>query len=303
MKVLLRIIFSIIAIAIVAEGCICAYEYFTTEYLIGEETITIEEPLFTLENYPKVDASEETKKLADAFVKEFTEEENVDTSYTNQGYIRLIDREVDLIIAPEPSEEILKYAQDNNIELETIPVIKEGLIFCTNIENKTEDLSLENLQDIYTGKITNWKDLNGENIKIKALQTTENQAEILSTVIKNKKLVVSAKENVVESMEETINQISQGKSDIIGYLRYEYLEKVLKNENKDALEKIKVLSIDGIEVTDETIKDGKYPLETVYYIVIRKDELKDSNARKLADAMVSSRGQRIAEETGYIRMK
>ena len=48
--------------------------------------------------------------------------------------------------------------------------------------------------------------------------------------------------------------------------------------------------------------DGTYPLNTAYYIVTRKDNT-DENVKKLFDTMLSSRGQKVAEEAGYVRVK
>ena len=65
---------------------------------------------------------------------------------------------------------------------------------------------------------------------------------------------------------------------------------------------INVSNID-IYTNNTTIKNGAYPLQTSYYIVIRKDEEQGSNTRKLVDAMLSARGQAVAEEVGYVRTK
>lgn len=65
-------------------------------------------------------------------------------------------------------------------------------------------------------------------------------------------------------------------------------------------EQIKLLSVNGIEPTYENIKTGLYGLQTEYYAIIRKDEPEDSNVRKLLNAMISSYGQSIAKEAGYV---
>ena len=53
----------------------------------------------------------------------------------------------------------------------------------------------------------------------------------------------------------------------------------------------------------ESIKNGSYPIQTAYYIVINKNEPKDSDTRKLVDAMLSARGQNVAKEAGYVPVK
>ena len=64
---------------------------------------------------------------------------------------------------------------------------------------------------------------------------------------------------------------------------------------------MKLLSINGTAPTYDNIKTGLYNIQTAYYAVIRKDEPKDSNARKLLNAMKSERGQNVAKEAGYVQ--
>lgn len=64
-------------------------------------------------------------------------------------------------------------------------------------------------------------------------------------------------------------------------------------------DKIKFLSIDGISPNHDTIKDGSYPFLTSYYIVTLKDS-KNEAVNKVKEAMISSNGQSIARNVGYI---
>ena len=73
--------------------------------------------------------------------------------------------------------------------------------------------------------------------------------------------------------------------------------------DSDVASNIKLLSIDGVEPNVQTIKDGTYPYTTAYYIVINKADGEDSPARKLANEMLSNRGQKVALDTGYVPVK
>ena len=53
----------------------------------------------------------------------------------------------------------------------------------------------------------------------------------------------------------------------------------------------------------KTIRNETYPLNTAYYIVINKAEPENSNTRELVNAMLNARGQKVAEEAGYVRIK
>lgn len=326
MKKAKSIIISILILIIVIGGCIAAYWYFTkptaTENPVNNEVSNEEEtvnkiektPIFSLDNYPKVDASLATQPLTTAFVKNFTgADEEVTTEYldytnTHPAYLRLIDKEVDLIVVTEPSEEELDYAKQKNVELEVIPVVKEGFVFYVNANNKVENLTLEQVQDIYSGKIKNWKEVGGEDAEIRPFQRPENsgsQTGMLSLVMKDKTLMQPETEDLIETMSEIINIVSDYDNGLnsIGYSYYYYATTMYDTIDSEVADRIKLLSIDGVYPNNTTINNGAYPLQTAYYIVIRKDTEENSDTRKLVDAMLSDRGQDLAEEVGYVRAK
>lgn len=321
MKRFLNAVLVLIILALITVGCYFIY------YAIdrAENTVTqdvneitnyseqVTEPIFTLENYPKVDASLATQPLTDAFIKDFTGEEKISEEYldytnTHPGYIRLIDGEVDLIVVTEPSQEELEYASQKNVELEIVPVVREGFVFYVNSANPIDGLTIEEIQDIYTGKITNWSELGGENEKIRAFQRPANsgsQTGMLSLVMKEKEIIEPIKENLIDTMESIINltaDYDNGKN-AIGYSYYYYATTMFDTIDSDVANKIKLLSVNGVSPSNENIKNETYPLNTAYYIVIRKNEPENSDTRKLRDAMLSSRGQAVAEEAGYVGVK
>ena len=306
MKKFLTIFLVLIIMAAVVVSCILAYTYFTKGGLYSSK------PLFTLENYPKVDASLATQPLVNAFIKNFTGE-NVNTDeleYTNThpGYVRLINGEVDLIVVTVPSEEELALAKEKGVELEIIPVVKEGFVFYVNEKNPVESLSLEQIQKIYTGEITNWSDVGGNDVKIRAFQRNVNsgsQTGMLSLVMNGLKLMDPLTEDRIGSMVEIINIVSDYDNGLnsIGYSYYYYATTMYDDINKEVADRIKLLGVNGVKPTYETIQNGTYPIQTAYYIVINKNEPEDSNTRKLVNAMLSSRGQAVAKEAGYVPVK
>lgn len=276
-----------------------------------EEEIS-SEPLYTLDNYPKVDASLATQPLTNAFIKNFVGE-NVDVSkldYTNThpGYVRLINDEVDLIVVTEPSKEELELAKQKGVELEVIPVVKEGFVFYVNSNNKVDSLTKDQIQGIYSGEITNWKEVGGEDMEIKPFQRPTNsgsQTGMLSLVMKDKKLMDPLKENLVDTMAQIINFVSSyenGKNSI-GYSYYYYATTMYEGIDKEIASNIKLLGIDGVKPNAKTIQNGSYPYTTAYYIVINKADDENSPSRKLANLMLSKRGQQVAKNAGYVPVK
>ena len=319
MKKFLSIFGTIIIMAIIVFVCLGAYNYVID---LEEEQNRVERdlsshsvstnPIFSLEDYPKVDASLATQPLTDAFIENFTgtlpSEEELDYTNTHPGYVRLINDEVDLIVVTEPSEEELKLAEEAGVELEVIPVVKEGFVFYVNEKNPVKSLSLEQIQKIYTGEIKNWKEVGGNDSVIRAFQRPENsgsQTGMYSLVMKDKKIMQPPKEDLIETMFEIINLVSSydNGENSIGYSYYYYATTMYDDMDKEVADRIRLLEVDGVAPNYETIKNNTYPLETAYYIVINKNEPKDSNTRKLVDAMLSTRGQAVAKEAGYVPVK
>ena len=318
MKKIFKIFIALLFICIITFLCYESYVLFTNQVdkdnteKLAEEQLDFT-PIFTLENYPKVDASLATQPLTNAFIKTFTGEENISEEYldytnTHPAYIRLIDKEADLIVVTEPSEDELKYAKDNDVELEVIPVVREGFVFYVNSENTVENLSLEEIQKIYTGEIKNWSEVGGDDEKIRPFQRPENsgsQTGMLSLVMKDLKLMEPIKENLADSMYDIINLVSSydnGKTSI-GYSYYYYAATMFDSIDKNIADGIKLLKVNDVLPSNETIKNMTYPLQTAYYIVIRKDEPENSDTRKLVEAMLSREGQTVAEEVGYVGVK
>ena len=227
---------------------------------------------------------------------------------TSETFNDLISGKTDIAIVTYPSEEQKNMIDNSNVELEYIPLFKEPLAILVNKSNPISNLSIEQIQDIYSGKITNWKDVGGEDNEIRAFQRPVNsgsQTGMLSLVMKDKTLMEPPKEDLIETMEAIVNLVSDYDNGLnsIGYSYYYYATTMFDTIDSTVRDRIKFIAVNGIEPNNETIKSHEYPLYTNYYIVIRKDEPEGSQVRKMIDAMLSDRGQAVAEEVGYVGIK
>ena len=322
----------IIFMILVILGCMGAYQYFTNpkqpnedlkqsgDILSGNNEILPEQPnenleqsdkisteaLFISGDYPKVDASLATQPLTDAFMANFTatpiSEINPEYTNTHPSYLRLIDGEVDLIVVTSPSEEELTYARQKGVELEVIPVVNEAFIFMANKQNPVNGLTIKQVQDIYSGKITNWKEVGGDDEAIIPYQRPTNsgsQTGMLDLVMKDIPMIEPTTETFEETMAGIIEAVANydNAKAALGYSYYYYATTMYSQDS------IKLLAMDEVEPNFETIKNGEYPIQTAYYIVINKAEPEESNTRKLVEAMLSERGQAVAKEAGYVPVK
>lgn len=264
---------------------------------------TVNEPIFTLENYPAVDASLAIHPLVDAIAADFLAlpEIELDFEYTatrsSDVYKNLIDGNVDVIFAAEISEEDKKYAEDMGVELNIIPATSSAFVFIANSENPINNLAFEEVQKIYTGEITNWSQVGGKDAEILPYQRptgSGSQTAMLSLVMKDKQIIAPPTSHIQGEMGELIDAIAEydNSENAIGYSYFYYVNTMYKKDT------IKMLSIDGVKPTIETIKNGTYPIYTNGFIVTRSDA--DENTKKWVEAVLSDRGSKIIENAGYV---
>lgn len=262
------------------------------------------EPLYTADNYPSVDGSTSTIPLAQAFEANFTgtklEDVQITHSKTHKAYERLINKEVDLILVTYPSDEEMQLAKSKNVELVIDKVVNEGFVFFINKNNPVDSLTVEQIQKIYSGEIKNWKEVGGKDEKIVAYQRPKNsgsQTGMEELVMKDVKLAEAPTENIASGMSDIIDVVSNydNSSAAIGYSYYYYANTMYTSDS------IKLLKVKDVEPNNETIKNGTYAFQTAYYAVTRND--KTEIADTLKAQMLSSRGQKVAEEAGYVPIK
>ena len=269
----------------------------------GEENKK-EEALFTLENYPKVDASLAIHPLVDSIASDFlgVDESELDFEYTktrtSEVYRNLIDGKVDVIFAAEISKEDEEYARQKGVELKIIPATSSAFVFIVNTENPVENLTFEQIQKIYTGEITNWAEVGGESGDIIAYQrptASGSQTAMLSLVMKDKPIMTPPLTQIEQEMGGLIDAIAEYDNSkyALGYSYFYYVNTMYKKDT------IKMVSVDGVMPTIETIKNGTYPIYTNAFIVTRANE-ENENVDKWVETVLSERGSKIIEDAGYV---
>ncbi|MCR5599499.1 MAG: substrate-binding domain-containing protein [Ruminococcus sp.] len=206
-------------------------------------------------------------------------------------------KQKNLIFATEPSVDEIKEAADCNIEYEVTPVALDGFVFITHKDNPVDSLTVQQIKDIYSGKITNWKEVGGNDSEIIPYQREANsgsQTAMEQLVMKDTTLM-EPKEGycIRKGMGELIEMVAEyeNRENSLGYTYYYYINNLYKNDN------IKVLKIDGISPDNENLRDKSYPFSTAYYVVTVKGD--DSELMKLKDFIVSDKGQQIVKMAGY----
>lgn len=265
-------------------------------------------PEFTLETYPKVDGSTVTIPLSEAVAATLTKNTieavrpYIMHYKTHQAYLNLIDKKADLIFVTGPSEEELALAKAAGIELEVVPIVSEAFVFLTHVDNPVKGLTTQNIQDIYTGKVTNWLEVGGPDEAIIPYQRPVNsgsQTGFLDLVMDGQQPMKAPEELVTAEMGQLIDAVAnyENSAAALGYSYYYFVKDMWGNDA------VKLLEVDGIYPDHETISSGDYPFTTAYYAVIRKDTAADSSERKVIEWILSEEGQTLMEESGYVKIK
>lgn len=176
-----------------------------------------------------------------------------------------------------------------------IPVARDGLAIYLNEANPVKELSLQQISDIYRGKIINWKDVGGEDAKI-ILYSRENNS---GTYVYFKEHVLKGKDfsPLAQSLPGTAavaNAIAKDKRGI-GFGGAAYAKGIkfclVKKTDKDA----------AYEPTMENVKSGKYPISRYLYFYVRNKPSGD--IKQFIDWTTGPEGQGIVNHVGYFPLK
>ncbi len=259
----------------------------------------------TADNYPRVDGSTATIPLGEALASLVLDipraqcEPYATFSGTTKSYAALMDNLADLLIVYEPMQETVDGKGERGLSWEMTPIGRDALVFLVNKDNPVQSLTEAQLRDIYTGNITNWKELGGEDMEIKAFQrnvTAGSQTMMLKLVMKDTPMMEPPVDFAIQTMEGLIEAIAQykGTRQAIGYSVYYYAHNMNPNDG------LRFMAVDGVEPTNETIKSGAYPFVNDFYAVIRADEPADSPARRLYNFLCGDDGQALVSREGYV---
>ncbi len=186
--------------------------------------------------------------------------------------------------------------QESGKSAKEVIIAYDALAIVLNPANKVSKLTREQLEAIFTGKITNWKELGGDDMKIVpySRETSSGTYEFFKeSVLKNKNYM-----NGIMSMPATgaiIQSISQTKGGI-GYVGLAYL-----NDNVKALQ----VSYDGGKTytapSVAAAKNKTYPI--VRPLFFYYEARSESKVKPFIDYVLSPAGQKIVSEVGFITVK
>ena len=225
-------------------------------------------------------------------------------SRTAGAFENLINGYADIIFLMGVSYEQRAMAEARGLELILTPIGREAFVFFVNSRNNTANLSVDDIKRIYTGEATNWREVGGANSEIRAYQRLENSGSqtMLKHVMGETPLAPAPMDEIFNTMMGMYERVASYRNyrNSLGYSFLFYINDMI-GENK-----VKFLSINGIEPTRENILNGAYPFADNFYAITVKhngvylNTERTDNINRFLEWMLSPEGQYLVETTGYI---
>lgn len=236
--------------------------------------------------YPKGSVTYEGGVFSDDnfYGENFASDSKMQYKNTVRGYKAIVDGETDILFCASPSAEQKQYAEEQGVELIYVPVGLEAFVFFVNENNPVENLTTQQIRDIYGGKYKNWSQVGGPNRVINPVTRLEGSGS---------QSAMNAFMGDTEIAPKSPFAITGGS---IGFSFRYYMDGIVGNES------VKMLSLNGVEPTAENIQNGTYPIIAQFYAIYRSDN-KNENIPILIDWLLSDEGQTLIEESGYVRIK
>lgn len=168
-------------------------------------------------------------------------------------------------------------------------VAYDGIALLVNPENTVKNISLEDVKKIYTGEITNWKELGGDDSPIVVVSREEGSGtrDAFQEIVGYKSEELT-KDATISDGSGAVKTTVAGNKNAIGFASFEYIDNT-----------VKALSVNDIEPTAENVKAGDYKISRPFILVTKEDTLTE-NGQKLMDFVLSTEGQQIVEENKLI---
>ena len=164
----------------------------------------------------------------------------------------------------------------------------DGIAIIVNPENAISDLSVEDIARIYTGEITNWKDLGGADAEIVVVgrEAGSGTRDGFESITGTKEKCLYRQE--LTSTGDVITTVSQNPA-AIGYASLSAV--------KDT---VKALTVNGVAPTEDTVKDGSYVVQRPFVLVTRTDEKLNDAAQAFFNYAVSADAVELIAKAGAV---
>ena len=232
----------------------------------------------------------------------YTKPQNNDQSYSN-GIKMLLDGELSFAFNGRSlTDEEYSQANLRGIDIQQIPIALDGVVLFGNKNILINNLRLDQVKDIFTGKITNWQELGGADLPITTVLLSPEDLEIIGIQdLSQPPETTQYVANYTLALREVISTsgaISFASASLVKDQRAIKIFALAEEDSTDY-----VAPFVSVEPNLELFKDGTYPLTRRLFVVVRQDGTPDQLAGKAYTQMLlSNQGQEIVESAGFVRL-
>jgi len=177
---------------------------------------------------------------------------------------------------------------EKNQDLKTFQIGKDGVVIAINKDNTVEDLTSDQIKDIFSGKITNWKDVGGPDATINVIVREEGSGtrDAFEELVMGKETKVKS-DAIVQRSTEAVKQTVAQDPNAIGYISLAHMS-----------DDVKALKVDGVAPSQETVKDGSYKISRPFLFVTKGEPT--GIVKAFIDWVLGPEGQKVVADEGIV---
>lgn len=204
------------------------------------------------------------------------------------GINSLISKRCDIAMASRSIKESEKSdAKKNKVSPVVYVIAMDAISIIVHPKNKIDALTKEQIRDIFSGKITNWKELGGADKKI-VIVSRDGASGTFETfnelALNGQKL---SKNALMQTSNQAVSQIISSSEGAIGYVGLGYVSG-----------RVKAVKVNNIAPSPETVLNKTYPFSRELYFYT--DGAAKNEAKEYIDFVLSAAGQKIAASLGFV---
>ncbi len=228
------------------------------------------------------------QKTAEVYMEKYDVNISVRGGGSGNGIAALIDGTTDIADASRfIKESEVKNAVDNGYYPVPHRVAMDGIAVVINPSNPVENLTLDQLQQIYTGEITNWSELGGadKEIVVVSRDSSSGTFEVFNEIaVGGKRVTPNA---LLQASNGAIKSVVSDTEGAIGYVGLGYLDDTLK-----------AVKVNGVAPTNNTVASGEFPIARPLFMFT--DRWPEGLTLRFINFVKSAEGQKIIEEQGFV---
>ncbi|TQR15444.1 phosphate ABC transporter substrate-binding protein [Psychrobacillus soli] len=229
--------------------------------------------------------------LAEKLAHKYTEEDNTNIEINQIGSSAGITNATSGVSEIGMSSRDLKEEEKAN-GLNEVVIAYDGIVVVTHPTNKVKDLTMEQVKQIFTGEVTNWNELGGDDMEIVVVSREDGSGsrDAFQEIVdySSGELI---RNSIIASGNGNIKTTVANNKHAVGFISFEYID-----------ESISTIDINGVEATADNVLQEKYSLSRPFLFVYKEGQLTEAGQRFI-DFILSEDGQLIAAETGAIPVK